>query len=280
MKAQIQAQPVPPAQAAAALNPTPTTPRAMHHPQANHSTTANPAQHQAHPNQNQYNRHNLPPHPQNRNPTSAIQNAPQHNIPQNQHPQNRPQPYVPNRNSTSTSHAPVQSHNIPNQHPNARPHGPQNHLPNTSAAPPPPQGQPPQPDAPGPAAGFYTARAAESLQAGAAPPPHVAPPFNPHAESPSIRKTAGFDHSKTMPVTRKEEGTGPAIPGPAAAPARASGGGGGPLTRSHNVANVANPQADPSRRIGAPQGAGASPMANRGMYKPPLKRPAEGNMQG
>ncbi|MCJ1390061.1 DNA repair protein rad52 [Xylographa bjoerkii] len=107
--------------------------------------------------------------------------------------------------------------------------------------------------------GFFTARAAESLQKVAGIPPNI-PQFNPHAESPSIRKTAGVDHTKTKPVGREMMGAAaPSLP---------------PIK-----ANFVNPQADQARRIGMPNTAG-SPLQNRNSYKPPqmtMKRPAENN---
>ncbi|KAI9696999.1 MAG: DNA repair protein rad52 [Candelina mexicana] len=116
-----------------------------------------------------------------------------------------------------------------------------------------------------PPIGFYTARAAESLQNPDGVPPDV-PVFNPHLESPSIRKTSGVDHTKSKPVNRELAGVPPPPPltnlnTPAA------------LTVTR--ANFVNPQLDVSRRIGMP-GAGASPLQNRTSYKPPqMKRPAE-----
>ena len=105
-----------------------------------------------------------------------------------------------------------------------------------------------------PPVGFFTARAAESLQNGPDL-PMKAPAFNPHSESPSIRKTAGVDHTKTKPVGREAVGMLPQ-----ATVARA---------------NFINPQSDKRRRVGMPVAA-ASPLQNRGSYKlPQLKRPAE-----
>lgn len=134
---------------------------------------------------------------------------------------------------------------------------------------------PPQPHSPSldcpnyqghePPVGFFTARAAESLQAG--PNPAIkAPLFNPHLESPSIRKTAGIDHTKTKPVNRDlTEAAPPPLPPPSVATA-------GSMPRG----NVVNPQTDRARRVGMPAGAG-SPLHNRGSYKPPqMKRPVEG----
>lgn len=110
-----------------------------------------------------------------------------------------------------------------------------------------------------PPMGFFTARAAETIQSASGPLPQ-APSFNPHLESPSIRKTAGVDHSKTKPVARELVGAPPPpVQSPASRP------------------NCVNPQADKARRVGMP-GGGASPLSNRSSYKPPqMKRPAEGN---
>ncbi|PFH58211.1 hypothetical protein XA68_14010 [Ophiocordyceps unilateralis] len=90
--------------------------------------------------------------------------------------------------------------------------------------------------------------------------------FNPKADSPSIRKTSGIDHSSSRPVARNGQHVEPA-PGSQSVvtPGRPSARG-----------NVVNPSLDQTRRIGAP-GGGASPLANRSMYKPPsMKRPLGG----
>ena len=103
-----------------------------------------------------------------------------------------------------------------------------------------------------PPVGFFTARAAETLQ-NAHSPPLTASPFNPHLESPSIRKTAGVDHTKTQPVNR-DLISAPAVPSP-----------------QQRGLNVVNPQADKARKLGMP--GAASPLQNRGSYKPPhMKR--------
>ncbi|KAL8983066.1 MAG: hypothetical protein Q9205_002596, partial [Flavoplaca limonia] len=109
-----------------------------------------------------------------------------------------------------------------------------------------------------PPLGFFTARAAETIQSASSIPPQ-APSFNPHLESPSIRKTAGVDHTRTKPVARELVGA----PHP---PAVSSGG----------RPNFVNPQVDKGRRVGMPGGV-ASPLANRSSYKPPqMKRTADG----
>lgn len=106
-----------------------------------------------------------------------------------------------------------------------------------------------------PPVGFFTARAAESLQSGSVT-AVKAPAFDPHLESPSIRKTAGIDHTKTKPVNR-ENVVPPAVP----APPRG---------------NFVHPTTDKARRVGMPAFSGPSPVQNRGSYKPPqMKRPAD-----
>ncbi|OJD11588.1 hypothetical protein AJ78_07674 [Emergomyces pasteurianus Ep9510] len=53
-----------------------------------------------------------------------------------------------------------------------------------------------------PAGGFYTARAADALWENPYDAPKVAPAFDPHFDSPSIRKTAGINHNASTPVIR------------------------------------------------------------------------------
>ena len=65
---------------------------------------------------------------------------------------------------------------------------------------------PPPPQAPpGPVtAAFFSARVADALDGNNNPTaPTAVLKFNPHAESPSIRKTAGIDHSSSMALNRK-----------------------------------------------------------------------------
>ena len=110
---------------------------------------------------------------------------------------------------------------------------------------------------------FYTARAAQSVQSGPQSLGQAAP-FNPRLESPSIRKTVGVDHTTTKPVNREALGE-------AAPPQQPLGLTGGGVQRL----NVVNPQSDKTRKVGMPMSS-ASPMQNRGAYKPPqLKRPLD-----
>jgi DNA repair and recombination protein RAD52 len=117
--------------------------------------------------------------------------------------------------------------------------------------------------------GFFSARAATMLpemRDNDGPPPMLPgnlPAFNPHAESPSIRKTPGINHNQTMPLTKELKH----VPGSTQTGAAATPGSMRP--------NVVNPQLDATRRVGAP--GSPSPMANRNMYKPPtMKRPYQG----
>ncbi|QDS76532.1 hypothetical protein FKW77_006064 [Venturia effusa] len=113
-----------------------------------------------------------------------------------------------------------------------------------------------------PPVGFITARAADKVQDGR--PTMITPAlqaFNPHAESPSIRKTTGIDHRRSAPINRQVVTAGaPNIP--------AQHGPSNPGMMPNRPTNFVNPQADMSRRIGMPVG-GQSPLANRGAYKPP-----------
>ncbi|KAH8685493.1 hypothetical protein BGZ60DRAFT_93116 [Tricladium varicosporioides] len=142
----------------------------------------------------------------------------------------------------------------------------------------PPIGLPPQ------GAGFFSARAATML-----PPPPTTdgqplppdapipvhnnlPVFNPHAESPSIRKTPGIDHKSSKPTTRE----GKHVPASQSATVTAPIAGAGGVNRG----NILNPQLDGTRRIGVP-GSPMSPMANRNQYRPPtIKRPLDGGNGG
>lgn len=103
--------------------------------------------------------------------------------------------------------------------------------------------------------GFYSAKAAPNIDANnnfiiadAA----AAPKFNPHAESPSIRKTSGVDHTKSVPLKRDLK------------------------PDTNNATNVINPQLEPSRRVGAPSPGAQQPSVVRGpttsAYRPPTRR--------
>lgn len=114
---------------------------------------------------------------------------------------------------------------------------------------------------------FFSARAAPTLHENPAAAIANAPQFNPHAESPSIRKTAGIDHNKSVPVKRKllGEDTAVVMTNPAISNGQA-------MTMARDFVN---PSADANRRIGAPSGM-ASPMAKGVMttsaYRPPTRR--------
>lgn len=109
--------------------------------------------------------------------------------------------------------------------------------------------------------GFYSARAVDMLRENPRGSP-MAPKFDPHAESPSIRKTAGVDHTKSVPVSK------PMLFGTSPSPAA-------------GARNFVNPSTDIHRRIGAPGGnSGIASPANKGFtassYRP-LTRPAVDN---
>jgi DNA repair and recombination protein RAD52 len=98
--------------------------------------------------------------------------------------------------------------------------------------------------------------------------------FNPKAESPSIRKTEGFDHSSSKPIARTAVVVQPPVP-----PQVPSNNGTRPPAGMQQQAprpgNVVNPHLDLARQVGIPGGRG-SPMANRHLYKTPtMKRPLE-----
>lgn len=120
---------------------------------------------------------------------------------------------------------------------------------------PPPANQDMNPPSGTPSGGFFSARAVDLLRDNPNSVPSGAPQFDPHAESPSIRKTAGVDHTKSIPISR------PMLSSASPAP-------------SNNPRDYVNPAADMQRRVGAPAPA-ASPVA-RGpsvsSYRP-LTRP-------
>ena len=104
-------------------------------------------------------------------------------------------------------------------------------------------------------AAFFSARAVEMLRDN--PQSYTAPQFDPHAESPSIRKTAGVDHTKSVPISK------PMIAG--ASP-----------SANNNNRDFVNPSADMHRKIGAPGGNAVGSPMGRGQttssYRP-LTRP-------
>ncbi|KIW15186.1 hypothetical protein PV08_05231 [Exophiala spinifera] len=103
-------------------------------------------------------------------------------------------------------------------------------------------------------AGFYSARAAPNIDANnnsTGPDAAAAPKFNPHAESPSIRKTSGVDHSKSVPLKRDLK------------------------PDTNNATTMINPQLDSSRRVGAPSPGGQHPTIRgptTSAYRPPTRR--------
>jgi len=122
--------------------------------------------------------------------------------------------------------------------------------------------------------GFFSARAVPqepdngaaanlSMPAGAAA-------FNPKLESPSIRKTPGIDHTSSKPVSRSGQHVPPASSQSSQAPSSSNF---TPVRPGAGTGGAVNPAL--GRRIGAPGGP-ASPLANRGSYRPPTmtKRPA------
>lgn len=115
--------------------------------------------------------------------------------------------------------------------------------------------------------GFFSAKAADKLDGNNNPTGAViAPKFNPHAESPSIRKTSGVDHSKSLALNRntlKPEPIPPPREESEGVPVKASG----PMTK-------AMAEQGPGRRMPGPGGAAMSPRPAGGMtsaYRPPTR---------
>lgn len=109
-------------------------------------------------------------------------------------------------------------------------------------------------------AAFYSARAASNIDANNNIIPTAAnavPKFDPRSESPSIRKTSGVDHNKSVPL--KRDLTADTTP---------------------HTTQIINPQFDPVKRVGA-HGNGSQPQISRGpstsAYRPPTRRGPESN---
>ncbi|KIW05113.1 uncharacterized protein PV09_03669 [Verruconis gallopava] len=136
---------------------------------------------------------------------------------------------------------------------------------------------------PGPPVGFVRGRVAEMVQNSNGQLPANSA-FNPHAESPSIRKTNGVNHRTSAPIRKDEVGVALSSPAPINGPAQGfassnvnnninnsvqhppQGNNMSPLPRP----NYVNPQHDPHRKIGVPQQPGLqSPGARPGSYRPP-----------
>ncbi|KAJ9642334.1 DNA repair protein rad52 [Coniosporium tulheliwenetii] len=123
--------------------------------------------------------------------------APQFPRPQQQQPGPQPQ----NQNNSSNSLPPTRSNS------SAPESAPQTNDPNPPDANAQPTNAPP--------IGFITGRAAELLQKteanGPVPIPPNVPAFNPHAESPSLRRTSGINHKTSAPVPRDIAKLGAAV---------------------------------------------------------------------
>ncbi|KAL4809053.1 DNA repair and recombination protein radC [Aspergillus unguis] len=108
-----------------------------------------------------------------------------------------------------------------------------------------------------PPVGFFSARGVDMLRENPQNVAAAAPVFDPHAESPSIRKTAGVDHSKSIPISKPMLAS-------SASPA------------TNQSRDFINPSTDMHRKIGAPGGNGIGSPMNRGpstsSYRP-LTRP-------
>lgn len=206
----------------------------------------------------------------------------------NSGPYNNNAPQTPNQNHSrpAPSHGGQMAGGNRPQPPAAN-RGPPNNQPGPSR----PPSVPPVSNAPE-SVGFFSARAVvqlpeASLQGTNNAPigaPRAQEAFNPKAESPSIRKTPGIDHSSSKPLARNGQHVPPAPSQSSLAP-QANTNGFTPVKPSFSSSqaargNVVNPSIDQTRRIGAPGGP-SSPLANRGSYRPPtMKRPppAEGGV--
>ncbi|KAJ5176315.1 DNA repair and recombination protein radC [Penicillium canariense] len=149
---------------------------------------------------------------------------------------------------------------------NARPTGPPQSMQSTNGPPqikrepgPTINQEPNQPPPGSQSVGFFSARAADLLRDNPNAAPIPGSQFDPHAESPSIRKTAGIDHTKTVAVVRTGNGVSPA-------PDKA------------RPRDYVSPAPDFQRRVGGPGGPTAGPGSplsrgpSAGSFRP-LTRP-------
>lgn len=210
---------------------------------------------------------------------------------------------APERPASNPRVQPPQQPQQPNRAPSAPPQNRPPHTPNNQQAqrPPPaggyvPQNRPAsvQPQQPAQAApppgtesvGFFSAKAInqipESSISGTVLAPQAQQMFNPKAESPSIRKTPGIDHTSSRPLLRTGEHAPPAA-SQSEAPSRGNSSSFTPVRPSMGAprGNAANPALDYTRRVGAPAGSG-SPLGNRSSFKQPTmtKRPPPGDSNG
>ncbi|EPS31197.1 hypothetical protein PDE_06152 [Penicillium oxalicum 114-2] len=143
---------------------------------------------------------------------------------------------------------------------------------------------------PTPTVGFFSARAADQLRDNPNAAPIPGSQFDPHAESPSIRKTAGIDHSKTVAVVRSGNGVSPApdkgrtrdainpatnLQSRVGGGAPPTGGFGSPLSRGQSVSSyrpLTRPSVDSRNATngGAGNRAGSAPPQNVNGKRPPL----------
>ncbi|KAK5740428.1 DNA repair protein rad52 [Elasticomyces elasticus] len=176
------------------------------------------------------------------------------------------------------------SNQYQNQHTNPGAHQQQQQQHTTNPLPPPPLAAPnqhpdlplPRDPPPGAPDGFITARSTAGLEGMAKIAALENPvPFNPHADSPSIRRTHGVNPGKSAAVMRTAISA--AQGGPITVPPANGGGNGGIVTPGRQVRNFVEPAADTNRRIGAPGGMGGrgsgafrAPTSVVGVKRPPL----------
>ncbi|KAK3327426.1 recombination protein rad52 [Cercophora scortea] len=273
----------------AASNQTSSTDRPQAPPPQNHVAPMNPPSRGLMRSGSAGSNYSRPPHTPNHQPPSrpngaqnSFNSGAQNHAPNGNGPRGPAQQQFNNHNRPATHHPTSMNQNPQAQmtppQPKYQPPAAQNGA--AAAAAPPPG------DA---AVGFFSARAVkdipeDSLNNGqAALAPKAGQVFNPRAESPSIRKTPGIDHTKSKPLARNGQHV-PAIVSEADAPLSTASAGAGPAAVPRPIAgglgtargNIYNPQFDQARRIGAP--GASSPLANRGQYRPPtMKRPAADN---
>ncbi|KAJ5665744.1 DNA repair and recombination protein radC [Penicillium maclennaniae] len=169
-------------------------------------------------------------------------------------------PGLPNNNPNITSAVAPQSNTVPNSNAH-NPKGPQQIKREPLQAPNQDANQPPGSQS----VGFFSARAADMLRDNPNAGPIQGSQFDPHAESPSIRKTAGVDHTKSVPISRPMLAGGSGSPAP---------------NNSRDFQPTCNDESVPPGAAASPLSRGPSVSSYRPLTRPNVQSPGPPNRGG